>query len=528
MTLSYPAIVVAPGTVFSRLEVSVMKRLSVGLVVGLTTFVPPMALGQVDHYRIDQSHIGLINLGSVHIPGGVEIVSFDSMTGRIYAIGSSGWMVFDFNEANRFSVIDSGVYSSTEQWEPTSIAIDPAERGFVVCSWIPNPSDRVPGMAQVLDTQDNQVVWQFEIGYHPDCLAFSPDGRYLIAANECEPGIEDRAGGITIVDLDRINTSKDFAGLNDVRTFDFSPENLGDGVSLDALRIGSKLKATPEIDIEPEYLAPTNDGVWVGLQENNGLAYFDFELNKWTRVQSLGSLSLAFDSNDGDGVNITTQAGFALLPQPDTIAATAIGDRTYIVFANEGEGADADTTRLEDAIDEGLIDRNAIARLHRSYPGEAFSKLGRVWISTIDGDLDQDGDIDVPSVLGGRSFSIIDAQDGSLVWNSGSQFERITAERWPKQYNSDDSRSDRAGPEPEGIAIRHIDGRTLVFVGLERADAVFMYDISNPETPIFLDAQRLDSACSRPEGIAFFTMYHRSYLAVASEKGGCLTIFEVK
>ena len=500
-----------------------MDHISIGLAACLTSFVSSMAMGQTD-----QTRLRLENLGSVHVDGGVEIVSFDADSERIYAVGSSGWMVFAFDEVNRLSVIDSGVYSNTEQWEPTSVAVDPAGRGFVATSWIPDPSDRVPGMVQIIDTDNNRVVWQFGVGYHPDCIAFSPDGRYLIAANECEPGIGDRAGGITVVDLDGIGGAQDFVGLNDVRSFDFSPENLGEGVGLGALRIGSAFKANPEIDIEPEYLAPTNEGVWVGLQENNGLAYFDFGLEKWTRVQSLGSLSLEFDSNDTDGVNITTQAGFALLPQPDTIAATAIGGRTYIVLANEGEKADADTIRLEDAIDDGLIDPNAIARLHTSYPGEAFSRLGRIWMSTIDGDLDADGDIDLPSVLGGRSFSVLDAQSGSLVWNSGSQFERMTAERWPKQYNSDDSRSDRSGPEPEGIAIGHIDGRTLVFVGLERVDAVFMYDISNPEAPTFLDAQLLDSACSRPEGLAFFSMSNRNYLAVASEKGGCLTIFEVK
>ena len=89
---------------------------------------------------------------------------------------------------------------------------------------------------------------------------------------------------------------------------------------------------------------------------------------------------------------------------------STIDDRAYIVLANEGEKADADTIRFDDAIHEGLIDPNAIDRFHASYPGDEFSKLGRVWISTIDGDFDQDGDIDLPSVLGGRSFSILDAQ----------------------------------------------------------------------------------------------------------------------
>ena len=183
--------------------------------------------------------LGLVlhDLGSVHIPGGVEIVSFDSMTGSIYAVGSSGWMVFEFDELNRFSILGSGVFSKTEHWEPTSIAVDPIGRGFVACSWIPEATDSVPGMVQIIDTQDNRVVWQLSIGYHPDCIAFSPDGRYLIAANECEPGAIDRPGAITIVDLSQIKEAADFVGFNGVRTFDFSPANLGEGVDLDVLRI---------------------------------------------------------------------------------------------------------------------------------------------------------------------------------------------------------------------------------------------------------------------------------------------------
>lgn len=487
------------------------------------TLVVNLSIGQSEPRGLRLEH-----LGSMPIPGGIEIVSFDSQTQSIYAIGSSGWMVFEFDELRRISIRSSGVFSNTEQWEPTSIAVDPAHRGFVACSWIPTPTDRVPGMVQIIDTKVNRVVWQMSVGYHPDCIAFSPDGRYLIAANECEPGIEDRPGAITIVDLRATQSASDFVGHNDAQTYDFSPANLGEGVNLDVLRIPPALRSTPEIDIEPEYLAPTNEGVWVGLQENNGLAYFDFSLKQWTKVRSLGSLSHAFDACDIDGVNITTQSGFVLLPQPDTIAWTTIDEREYIVIANEGEKADADTIRFEDAMRSGMIDRNAIARLRAAYPGDEFGALGRLWISTIDGDPDRDGDIDVPSVLGGRSLSILDAQSGALVWNSGSQMERITADGFPKQYNTNDTRSDRAGPEPEGIAIGHIGDRTLAFVGLERANIVMMYDISEPVSPIFLDAQAMDSGCQRPEGLAFFSMFGRSFLTVANEKGGCLTIFEVR
>ncbi len=487
--------------------------------------ISPLSMGGVG------DALSLLNRGSVHVPGGVEIASFDPQSGHIYAIGEQGLMVFEFDELNRFSIIHSSTYSNTERWQATSIVVDSVGRGFVACSWIPEPSDRVPGMVQILDTQTNTVVWQMSIGYHPDCLAMSPDGRYLIAANEGEPGIGDQPGAITIIDLSDIKQASDFAGLNDVRTFGFTDEFLGEGVRLDVLRVTDALRDTPEVDIEPEYLAASNEGVWVGLQENNGLAYFDFALEQWTRVQSLGKLSQAFDANDEDGVSITTQIGFGLLPQPDTIALTAIDGRSYIVLANEGEKADADTIRFSDAILQGLMDPVALEGIRASYSLDAFLKLGRLWISTIDGDLDGDGDIDLPSALGGRSASIIDADTGAMVWNSGAQFEQISARLWEDAYNDHDTRSDRSGPEPEGIAVGQVgqgnDARTLMFVGLERTGALMMYDISDPVSAMFLDAQLLDAACVRPEGLVFFSLYERDFIGVASEKGGCLTVFEI-
>ena len=50
-----------------------------------------------------------------------------------------------------------------------------------------------------------------------------------------------------------------------------------------------------------------------------------------------------------------------------------------------------------------------------------------------------------------------------------------------------DSRSDAKGPEPEGLTIGKLGDKTFVFVGLERMGGILVYDISNPETPVFMD-----------------------------------------
>jgi hypothetical protein len=95
-------------------------------------------------------------------------------------------------------------------------------------------------------------------------------------------------------------------------------------------------------------------------------------------------------------------------------------------------------------------------------------------------------------VFGTRSFSIWNASTGAQVWDSGSDFEKHTAAAFPRFFNGNhevndfDTRSDNKGPEPEGVAIGKIDGRTFAFVGLERIGGVMIYDVSSPAAPSFV------------------------------------------
>jgi DNA-binding beta-propeller fold protein YncE len=105
---------------------------------------------------------------------------------------------------------------------------------------------------------------------------------------------------------------------------------------------------------------------------------------------------------------------------------------------------------------------------------------------------------------GGRSFSIFD-EDGNLVFDSGSEFEKFfasdecmvgSARNIPCKdfFNSGhdegpafDSRSDAKGPEPEGIVIGTVGTKTYAFIGLERIGGVLIYDITSPTAPFRVD-----------------------------------------
>jgi 2',3'-cyclic-nucleotide 2'-phosphodiesterase/3'-nucleotidase/5'-nucleotidase len=130
------------------------------------------------------------------------------------------------------------------------------------------------------------------------------------------------------------------------------------------------------------------------------------------------------------------------------------------------------------------------------FPNAAVLKnnanLGRLNLTSASGRNPVTGVYEEIVAFGGRSFSIWDEQ-GKLVFDSGDDFERLTAHRYPTNFNASnsnndfDNRSDDKGPEPEGVVVGKVFGRDYAFIGLERMGGVVVYDISNPHAPVFVD-----------------------------------------
>ena len=119
------------------------------------------------------------------------------------------------------------------------------------------------------------------------------------------------------------------------------------------------------------------------------------------------------------------------------------------------------------------------------------ANLGQLRITTVEGDPDGDGDIDQFVSYGGRSFSIW-TTDGKQVYDSGEDFERITAQANPEFFNTQsnrnafDNRSDDRGPEPPAVTTGKVCDRTYAFTGLERIGGIMVYDITDPDKPDFI------------------------------------------
>jgi hypothetical protein len=91
----------------------------------------------------------------------------------------------------------------------------------------------------------------------------------------------------------------------------------------------------------------------------------------------------------------------------------------------------------------------------------------------------------------------------------------------------DDKRSDDKSVEPEAVVVAKVGGKNILLVGLERADAFMVYDVSNPASPQFLQSVKTGDA---PEGLLYIPAHKsptkRSLIVVSSEGDGTVKIFQ--
>jgi predicted extracellular nuclease len=388
------------------------------------------------------------------------------------------------------------------------------------------------------------------VGALPDMLTFSPDGKKVLVANEGEPNSYNQAnsvdpvGSVSIIDLrnEVANATVNTAGFESFNALKAELQAKG-------IRITGP-NASVAQDLEPEYTTVSADSkiAWVTLQENNAIAVVDVTTAKVTDLLPLGlkdhrQSNNGLDPSDRDsGINIRNQPVFGMY-QPDAIASFTVNGETFVITANEGDARD-----YTGFTEEVRVGSNSYRLDPNVFPNATDLKrdanLGRLNATNATGDTNGDGLFDRIEVFGTRSFSIRDSS-GNLVFDSGDQFEEITAAALPANFNSDnsannfDNRSDNKGPEPEAVVIGTINDRIYAFIGLERIGGVMVYEVTNPRKPVFVEyinprdfsvdptSGRTDSG---PEGLTFIAAKDspngKPLLVVTNEISNTTSIFE--
>lgn len=531
-------------------------------------------------------------LGAESPEGAAEIVQYQKSTGYIYALNSSGDKatieILDINNASAGALVadSENVVNNTNlpilstlnlgdntAGDANSIAISDELELLAVAMAATTKTDIGYVAFYDISGATPSFIKNVAVGALPDMVAFSPDSTKVVVANEGEPSNDytiDPEGSISIIDITTGIVADTAVNLN-FNAYDSMKSELQEQGVVFANPTGQvingvTINTTVSMDLEPEYVAITEDSsmAYISIQESNAMAVVDLSDNTLVKVVGLGFKDWSqhnIDASDKDnGINFKKYKNLYGMYQPDTIASYRWSGTDFIVSANEGDGREYifDSTDEASCLAAGGLDfddgdclayTDEIRAEDLTLDAIAFADvnnddddLGRLKVTTALGDSDNDGEYEALYTYGARSFSIWDA-NGRLIFDSGDDVGLITAAVHGENFNSDedenkgDTRSDAKGAEPEALALGKINDRTYAFVGLERMGGILVYDITNPFNVTFIDyfynrgtVEGADiTGDLAPEGMKFVAETDTSpaLLIVGNEISGSVSVWEI-
>lgn len=464
-------------------------------------------------------------ISEVNIEGGklaAEISAYDIETNRLFVSNNAMGNrvdIIDIEKPITPTILD---HILLKPWPDERLTINSlAVEGHLLAVSVSATNPQEEGYVFIFNTKDFSRLAELRVGAMPDMVGFTPDAKYIVTANEGEPNTaytNDPEGSVSIIDV-----SNDFK----VNTINFDGfENKREELETQGFRIFGP-NASFSQDIEPEYVAFSSDSkyAYVTLQENNGIAKFDIKAKKLIEIYPLGFKNFMLVGNeidicDNDEI-ATNQWPIFGIYQPDALAFYNNGSENFIITANEGDSRNYKGYSETSRVNELTLDQQSFPESDKALTCDS---LGRLIVTTTLGDTDGDGDFDQLYTFGTRSFSIWNAEDGKLVFDSQNMVEQDLI---ANSSLYDDKRSDDKGTEPESLIIGSVNATPILFVALERANALVTYDLTDPLHPKFL--QVLETGIG-PEGILFVSKKDspngKSLLIVSSEVDGKIKLYQ--
>ena len=531
----------------------------------------PHPAGDGVHGGISLEQIGRFQSGQFD-EDAAEIIAYSPTAERLYVVNAElgGIEVLDLadpSNPDRTDRLDPGAVWD-DAGEVTNVTLREGDSGdgettAVLAAAVMAETPQDPGRIVFFDAIEGAAIAGVEVGAGPDKVAFTPDGTRVLSADSGEPSDDyerDPPGTVSIVDV------RDGFEDPNVAQADFTAY---DGREAELRERGVHLHGPAEAAsdaIEPEYLTVTADSktAYVVLQINNAIAVVDIESAAVEDIHPLGYKDHAATGNELDASDVDRLCirnwPVEGMYQPDAIECYEVDGQTYLVTANEGANRDTDgfdeVTKVRDlTLDPAAFDLSDVSGVDSVADLQEPHNLGNLDTTTAFGDVDDDGRHESLYAFGGRSFAIW-RPDGTLVYDSGADFELLVAMHHPEHFNADGTenepfaRSTAKGPEPEGIAVGRVDGRDYAFVGLERIGSLVVYDVTDPEGPAFVQyinnrnfdvdpeadvedgpADLEDVGDLGPEGVTFIpgqkSPVEDPLVAVANELSGTTTLYRV-
>jgi hypothetical protein len=280
----------------------------------------------------------------------------------------------------------------------------------------------------------------------------SADGRYVFTADEGEPRAAaatdvslDPPGSVTIVDTmgttDLTDDTVTHVGFDDTTKIDDDVHIKGIETDSTTGLLIQRSKTAPYAtnDLEPEYVTLSEDGLtaYVTLQEANAIATIDVATKTLVSVKSLGYKDLSLPENSLDLVQESTATiSLENIPaygmyMPAGAATYTVNGKTYVLTANEGDSRNLYPTRRK-ILAINFSDSDVSSFFFDSGTVSATSgNFTDIYYTEIASDMGTEN----AYLFGARSFSIWDASTMAQVYDSGNDFEVITARACPSQFN---------------------------------------------------------------------------------------------
>ncbi|ETA79070.1 choice-of-anchor I family protein [Youngiibacter fragilis] len=487
--------------------------------------------------------------------GGAVFAAYADKAEKLFVVNSAekALDIVDLSDAGDDFELDrtrriefDGVDGLGQIGEITSVVVDKKESFIAVSVTAALTQDN--GWVVFLDMKGN-VLKVIGAGSKPGMMTLTPDNNTLLVANEGEPDTlytADPEGSVTIIDV-----------RNGVRKA--SAVNVGfTGVPVEETVRMADPSSTWEQSFEPEHITVSRDSktAYVSLQESNALAVLDLKAMEFTGVFDMGVKDHSLpdsrlDASDKDNINIAQYPVLGMY-MPDDVELVTVKGKEYLLTANEGAwqnyGTWTDWITVNEIKADGLLGLDASqyeglgqAAIDAMVAASTFKDgLGRMKVSRLQG-IGGDGKYDVLYSFGGRSFSILDAKNMEIVYDSGDELEEITAKSLYKYFNASsedaarDIKSDENGPAPQALATGQIGKSTYAFIGLGEIGGVATYcldDITDPEFVSYSASRDFTgNKDSGPTDLIFVdadkSPTGEALLAVTCEASGTVALYEI-
>ena len=333
--------------------------------------------------------------------GGAEISAYDAASQRLFVTNG---------KTNQIDIVDISKPGKTKKVKSidlagkfaTGIQSVATKNGLVAIAT--SVDGNAQGNGKIFFTDTNGKLTKgvesgIEVGALPDHVSFSPDGRYVLSANEGEPKSYCKAADGTLpVTTDPYGTVSiiDVGGAKPSAATTINFESFNDRATSLVFGGGRVFGpgATLAQDLEPEYITMSSDSkyAYVTLQENNAIATIDMATKSVLAISGLNYKKHA-DNNKGldaisdKGPLVVSQTVLGMY-QPDALATLVGPDGTeYLVTANEGDAREwpcllggTDVTKAEkeeaklssaaDSTDATITALGKVITNHLVYKGE--------------------------------------------------------------------------------------------------------------------------------------------------------------